>query len=174
MLKFTEVLKYHKIRCSRKFVQTFANGLCVYTYSLKPNLSNSLSIVSISMFLTIPLVLSVSSSTRSNSFPLFQELPCVSFSSKVISPLRNMLTLLLSESTTHHSFLSLKLNLIFRFVYYFLNQRNEEFEVLTKALQGDALNIGRLNLLATRLRREAVSATRITRKKASSFDLIHF
>lgn len=32
MLKFTEVLKYHKLRCSRKFVQTFANGLVVYTY----------------------------------------------------------------------------------------------------------------------------------------------
>lgn len=63
-----------------------------------------------------------------------------------------------------------------KFVYYFLNQRNEEFDVLATALKGDTLNLGRLNLLATRLRREAVSATRITRALYCSyfvFSILH-
>lgn len=28
------MLKYHRLRCSRKFIQTFANGLVVYTFYL--------------------------------------------------------------------------------------------------------------------------------------------
>ena len=51
---------------------------------------------------------------------------------------------------------------MFRFIYYFLNQRSEEFEVLSQALKGDTLNLGRLNHLQTKLRREAVSLNRIT------------
>ena len=44
-----------------------------------------------------------------------------------------------------------------------MNQRSEEFDSLTKALQGDSLNLARLKLLALRLHKEAVSPVRITR-----------
>lgn len=37
LLKFTEVLKFHHINCSRKFIETFSNGLVVYTFYLNTN-----------------------------------------------------------------------------------------------------------------------------------------
>jgi len=49
-----------------------------------------------------------------------------------------------------------------RFCYYFLNQRSEEFVVLAEALKGDTLNLNRLNFLQTKLRKEAVSMSRIS------------
>jgi len=131
MLKFTEALKYHKIRCSRKFVETFANGLVVYTFYLDP-VEQSV----IAEFVNEIQLLSLIPGTSMRQLFLQGDL-----------------------SVEEYAYAAS----IRKFVYYFLNQRNEEFEVLARALQNDQINLGRLNLLATRLRREAVSATRITR-----------
>lgn len=48
-----------------------------------------------------------------------------------------------------------------RFVYYFINQRTEEYEALLHDLQNDKINLGRLKLMYTRLKTEAVSSSRI-------------
>lgn len=130
LLKFTEVLKFHKIRTSRKFIQSFANGLVVYTFYLETS-----NMALIQEFISETQLLSLIPGTGMRQLFLRAELTAEEYA--------------YSAS-------------IRKFVYYFLNQKNEEFEVLARALQGDAQNLGRLNLLATRLRREAVSATRIT------------
>jgi len=48
-----------------------------------------------------------------------------------------------------------------RFVYYFINQRTEEYEKLLHELDTDRINLGRLKLMYTRLKTEAVSSSRI-------------
>lgn len=47
------------------------------------------------------------------------------------------------------------------FVYYFTQQKSEEFEALANAFKDDALNLGRLKALQTKLKREAVNRKRI-------------
>lgn len=48
-----------------------------------------------------------------------------------------------------------------RFVYYFMNQRSDEYDALTETLKDDPENSTRLRLLHTSLKREAVGLKRI-------------
>jgi len=130
LLKSTEVLRHSKIRCSRKFIQSFANGLVVYTYYLQTQ-----NAAEVDGFLAD-----------------LQQITLIPGSSM------KQLFLNSNLSVEEYSYAAS----VRKFVYYFLNQRNEEFDQLAKALQGDPLNLARLNLLATRLHREAVSRDRIT------------
>lgn len=48
-----------------------------------------------------------------------------------------------------------------RFVYYFINQRSGEYDALERDLQDDPLNLSRLRLMHSSLKREAVGMRRI-------------
>jgi len=48
-----------------------------------------------------------------------------------------------------------------RFAYYFINQRTDEYDVLSEHFKNDSLNLARLRTLNTTLKREAVSLERI-------------
>eukprot|EP01128_Nolandella_sp_AFSM9_P001038 TRINITY_DN1114_c0_g1_i1.p1 TRINITY_DN1114_c0_g1~~TRINITY_DN1114_c0_g1_i1.p1 ORF type:complete len:1427 (+),score=326.26 TRINITY_DN1114_c0_g1_i1:428-4282(+) len=130
LLKFTEVLKFHQIQCSRKFIETFSNGLVVYSFYLVGADADL-----VSTFLGEIQLLSLIPGTAMRQLFLGGGLGVNEFAYAAS---------------------------IRKCIYYFLNQRSEEFEVLSTALKNDHVNQGRLNLLATRLRREAVSAQRIT------------
>lgn len=139
--RFTEVLKFHQLNCSKKFIETFSNGIVVYSFYLASNDTNK-----ISQFLD------------------HIQLLCV-------VPGSSMRGLFLDGTLTVEEYAfaaSLR-----KFIYYFLNQRSEEFEVLARALKGDTLNLGRLNLLQTKLRREAVSLSRISKCIEDNIPIIH-
>jgi hypothetical protein len=57
---------------------------------------------------------------------------------------------------------------LFRFIYYFLNQQEEEELKLEESLRGDTLAQNRLSNLQSKLRREAASSLRILRMLKSS------
>jgi len=140
LLKFTEALKFQHLRCSRKFIETFANGLVVYSFYLQTDDKTE-----IDRFLYhIQLLSLVPGSSMINTF------------------------LEGSLSVEEYAYATS----VRKFVYYFLNQRSEEFEVLAQALKDDTLNLGRLNLLQTKLRREAVSLTRITETMLESTNIV--
>ena len=140
LLNFTEVLKLHKIRCSRKFIQSFANGLIVYTFYL-----DSIDMNVIHAFI--------------NDIKLMSLVPGSSM---------RQLFLRGSLSVEEYAYAAS----VRKFIYYFLNQRNEEFDVLARALAADSANLGRLHMLSTRLRREAVSPTRITQAMFDEVSLL--
>jgi len=48
-----------------------------------------------------------------------------------------------------------------RFVYYFMTNKSEEYQMLAKSLKSDLLNLGRLETMHNRLRSAAVSPARI-------------
>jgi len=48
-----------------------------------------------------------------------------------------------------------------RFVYYFMNNKSDEYEMLSKTLKNDPVNLGRLETMHNRLRSAAVSPARI-------------
>jgi hypothetical protein len=62
--------------------------------------------------------------------------------------------------------------IFFRFIYYFMNTTDEDTQALNAVLKGDMVNLGRLNRLRSKLRREAVSTARIARE--SFFFLCNF
>jgi len=141
LLKFTEALKFQNLKCSRKFIETFANGIVVYSFYLH-----------------------TTDMTEINRFLHHMQLLC-----------------LIPGSSMRGMFLSGELSVeeyayaasVRKFIYYFLNQPSEEFEVLAKALKNDTLNLGRLSYLQTKLRREAVSLARINDTLIDSASLIH-
>lgn len=69
--------------------------------------------------------------------------------------------LLQEESFEIHSLLDLQN----RFIYYFLDTRDEDTQALSNSLKDDMINLGRLNRLRLKLKREAVSTTRIASTK---------
>jgi len=54
------------------------------------------------------------------------------------------------------------LTAVSKFIYYFINQRSEEYDALANVLKGDTINLGRLRLLSASLKREIVSVPRIS------------
>ena len=129
MLQLTELLKGNRLVANRKFIETFANGVIVYSLYLQPapNAAVDALLKQFSMLHLVP------ESTLTSRF------------------LSGEYT---AQQYTYYSAAS-------RFIYYFLKGRSEEFDVLAKSLKNDPLNLGRLRLLQTRLKRDAVSQERI-------------
>ncbi len=131
MLQLTELLRKNDLQASRKFIETMANGIIVYSLYIKPtaNLKKSID-------------------TLLHQFSLLHLVP-----QSPLTPL--FLNGDLSAETYTYASAGAK------FIYYFLNKRSEEFNQLADAFKDDPLNLGRLRLLQTRLKREAVSRERI-------------
>jgi glutamate dehydrogenase len=131
MLQLTELLKGNGLVANRKFIETFANGIIVFSLYIQPG-SDHLARID-QLLKQFSMLHLVPESTLTQRF------------------LGGDYT---AEQYTYFSTVS-------RFVYYFLNKRSEEFDVLSKSLKNDQMNLGRLRLLQTRLKREAVSQERI-------------
>ena len=129
MLQLTELLKGNNLVANRKFIETFANGVVVY-----------------SLYLNAAPPAAVDSLLK--QFSMLHLVPESVLTSKFLSGEYT------AQQYTYYSAVS-------RYVYYFLKTRSEEFDVLAKSLKNDPLNLGRLRLLQTRLKREAVSQDRI-------------
>lgn len=129
MLQLTELLRNNGLTATRKFIETFANGIIVFSLYLQP--STNLQIDSLLQ-----------------QFSMLHLVPQSTLTARFLSGDYH------AEQYTYNSAVS-------RFIYYFLNKRSEEFDVLAQSLAGDPLNLGRLRLLQTRLKREAVSQERI-------------
>jgi glutamate dehydrogenase len=129
MLQLTELLKSNHLVANRKFIETFANGIIVYSLYLQPAVKSSID-------------------NLLKQFSMLHLVPESTLTSRFLSGEYS------AESYTYHSASA-------RFVYYFLNRKSEEFDVLAKALKSDPLNFGRLRLLQQKLKREAVSHERI-------------
>ena len=129
MLQLTELLKGNQLVANRKFIETFANGVIVYSLYLQPAPKTAID-------------------SLLKQFSMLHLVPESTLTSRFLSGEYT------AQQYTYYSAAS-------RFVYYFLKGRSEEFDVLAKALKNDPLNFGRLRLLQTRLKREAVSQERI-------------
>jgi ankyrin repeat protein len=129
MLQLTELLKHNGLTANRKFIETFSNGVIVYSLYLQPCSRQSLD-------------------NLLKQFSMLHLTPESSLTQRFLSGEYS------ADQYTYNSAVS-------RFVYYFLNKRSEEFDILAKAMKGDQLNLGRLRVLQTRLKREAVSQERI-------------
>ena len=129
MLQLTELLKGNNLVANRKFIETFANGVVVY-----------------SLYLNAAPPGAVDSLLK--QFSMLHLVPESTLTARFLSGEYS------AQQYTYYSAAS-------RFVYYFLKGRSEEFDVLAKSLKNDPLNLGRLRLLQTRLKREAVSQERI-------------
>lgn len=131
MLQLTELLKHNELLANRKFIETFANGVIVFSLYILPSPSQQERI-----------------DRLLKQFSMLHLVPESSLTSRFLG---GEFT---AEQYTYFSAAS-------RFIYYFLNKRSEEFDVLAKSLKNDPMNLGRLRLLQTRLKREAVSQERI-------------
>lgn len=127
--QLTELLKQGEIECRRKFVETFRNGIVMFTVYIEPASQEQISAL-LKRFSMLHLVPS--------------------------SPLTD--GFLQGEySAEEYTYLSAVQN----FVYYFINQRSEEFEALSQKLKDDSINLGRLRLMHTTMKRDTVSHNRI-------------
>jgi len=131
MLQLTELLRNNGLVAHRKFTETFANNMIVYSLYLNPPVNND----------KIDQLL--------KQFSMLHLVPENSLTPRFLSGEYT------AEQYTYMTAAS-------RFIYYFLNRRSEEFDVLARSLKNDPLNLGRLRLLQTRLKREAVSQDRIS------------
>lgn len=131
MLQLTELLKGNGLVANRKFIETFANGIIVFSLYIQPQ-ANHLQRLD----------------TLLKQFSMLHLVPESTLTQRFLGGDYT------AEQYTYFSTVS-------RFVYYFLNKRSEEFDVLSKSLKNDHMNLGRLRLLQTRLKREAVSQERI-------------
>jgi glutamate dehydrogenase len=131
ILQLTELLKGAGLVANRKFIETFANGVIVFSLYIQPSADHLQRI-----------------ETLLKQFSMLHLVPESTLTSRFLNGDYT------AEQYTYFSTVS-------RFVYYFLNKRSEEFDVLSKSLKHDQMNLGRLRLLQTRLKREAVSQERI-------------
>jgi len=129
MLQLTELLKQSELVPVRKFIETFANGMIVFSLYLKPCPQHKID-------------------TLLKQFSLLHLVPKSPLTPNFLSGAWT------AEEYTYSSAAA-------RFIYYFINQRSEEFDVLSAHLKNDPINLGRLRLLHTSLKREAVSQNRI-------------
>lgn len=129
MLQLTELMNQNGLSATRKFIETFANGVIVFSLYLE-------------------------AAEKEKIDRLFKQ-----FSMLHLVPQSALTPLFLSGeySAEQYTYCSAA----FRFIYYFINQRSEEFDTLAKVFANDPLNLSRLRLLNTTLKREAVSQTRI-------------
>lgn len=131
ILQLTELLKGNGLVANRRFIETFANGIIVFSLYIMPCEDHVARV-----------------QTLLKQFSMLHLVPESTLTSRFLNGDFN------AEQYTYFSTVS-------RFVYYFLNKRSEEFDVLSKSLKNDQMNLGRLRLLQTRLKREAVSQERI-------------
>jgi len=131
MLQLTELLKHNGLVANRKFIETFANGIIVFSLYIQPREGHLEKV-----------------DTLLKQFSMLHLVPESTLTSRFLNGDYT------AEQYTYFSTVS-------RFIYYFLNKRSEEFDVLAKSLKNDPMNLGRLRLLQTRLKREAVSQERI-------------
>mgnify|MGYP002383962726 CR=1 FL=1 len=127
MLNLTQLLVRHNLQPVRKFVETFANNLIVFSLYLSP------------------------SAPQAQIARLMKQ-----FSMLHLVPQNEILTpkfLDGSLSAEEYTYLSAAA----RVLYYIIGQRPDEYNTLSKQFKNDALNMGRLRSLYTSLRREAVS-----------------
>ena len=133
MLHLTQLLHRHNIQPVRKFIETFANNLVVFSLYLAPDTS------------------------KSNIERLMQQ-----FSLLHLVPQNDTLTPKFvdgSLAAEEYAYLSAATRLLF----YVISNRSDEYNTLCKHFKDDAINLGRLRQLYTSLRREAVSHNRIMR-----------
>lgn len=81
------------------------------------------------------------------------------FSMLQIIPTSRLTPLFLQSKLDSHQYAYA--SAVSRFVYYFINQRTEEYENLLQEFQNDKENLRRLKMMYTRLKTEAVSTARI-------------
>jgi len=125
----SELLRQNNLHPYRKFIETFSNGIIVYSLFLfpapRPTIDHFLS--HFSLLYLIP---------KSELTPSF---------------MRGEMSI---EEYTYCSSAT-------RFVYYFINQRSEEFIALSRGLASDPISLGRLRMLYTSMKRGSVSLNRI-------------
>eukprot|EP01091_Cochliopodium_minus_P001852 TRINITY_DN1181_c0_g1_i1.p1 TRINITY_DN1181_c0_g1~~TRINITY_DN1181_c0_g1_i1.p1 ORF type:complete len:1199 (-),score=411.69 TRINITY_DN1181_c0_g1_i1:74-3670(-) len=122
---------------NRKFVENFSNGLTSYSLYFKynKNLENSV----------------IESKLQSLAHQL------------------GLLSILPQETRITHMFTNKTFSVeeytyamsVSRFVYYFMNNKSEEYAMLVKYIKNDPVNLGRLETMHNRLRSAAVSPARI-------------
>jgi glutamate dehydrogenase len=138
LLQLTELLKQNDMHPERKFVERFANGTQVLSLYVAPD-----------------------SEMSENAFASKLERLIGGFTLLHMVP-RSYLTpfFLQGEFTAPMYAYS---SCAARFIYYFINQRSDEYMALSEHLkqQNDTVNLSRLQLMHTSLKREAVSIDRI-------------
>lgn len=127
--QMSELLRQNKLEPYRKFIETFSNGIIVYSLFLFPAPRTALDhfLSHFSLLYLIP---------KSELTPSF---------------MRGEMSI---EEYTYCSSAT-------RFVYYFINQRSEEFIALSRGLSADPISLGRLRMLYTSMKRGSVSLNRI-------------
>eukprot|EP00461_Guttulinopsis_vulgaris_P000274 UN00274 len=134
LLQATQLLENNKLKASRKFLETFANNVTVMSLYIDPTTAQQADDV-------------VKKFTK--QFSMMSLVP----QSDVLTP-----TFLNGElSAEQYTYLTAASKL----VYYTISSRPDEYNTLSKALENDAMNLGRLRSLYTTIRREAVSHSRI-------------
>jgi len=140
MLQLTELLKQGGLVPTRKFIETFANGIRVFSLYLKPTEQAKID-------------------TLLKQFSMLHLVPKSSLTPMFLSGEYS------AEAYTYSSAAS-------RFIYYFIHQQTEEFKALVEHLKNDPVNLGRLRLLHTSLKREAVSTGRIAESLMNHGDIV--
>ena len=122
---------------NRKFVNTFSNGFTAYSFyfKLSPNADK----------------ITVESKLES----LAHQLGLIS-----VIPQGTRLTPMFVDKVLNAEEFSYAMA-VSRFVYYFMNKKTEEYQMLTQFLRSDPVNLGRLETMHNRLRSAAVSPARI-------------
>lgn len=144
MLNLTQLLQANNLQPARKFIETFANNIIVFSLYIKP-----------------------SSATQGQISNLMKQ-----FSMLHLVPQSEVLTprfLDGSISAEEYTYLSATAKLLF----YVISSRPDEYDTLSKLFKDDMLNLGRLRNLYTSIRREAVSHSRIMRTFLKYPDLVH-
>eukprot|EP01126_Amoeba_proteus_P062656 TRINITY_DN8557_c0_g2_i3.p1 TRINITY_DN8557_c0_g2~~TRINITY_DN8557_c0_g2_i3.p1 ORF type:complete len:986 (+),score=217.93 TRINITY_DN8557_c0_g2_i3:378-3335(+) len=130
LLRFTEVLRTLHLNCGRKFVETFSNGVVVYSFYLVTT-NQDLIQKCIHQMLMISLV-----------------------------PSRSLRNLFLDGKLSVEEFAYV--SSVKKFIYYFVNQTDDDAQALMKVLSNDPHNLGRLVHMRSNMRREAISDSRIS------------
>jgi glutamate dehydrogenase len=132
----TELVNQNGLTASRKFIETFANGVVVYSLYIAPEAK-----------LKAPQM-AEKLKTLTSQFQMLHLIPS--------SPLTNSL---LQNKISANEYIYL--TTLSRFVYYFVEQRFEEYDRLADFFKNDPVNLSRLRSMGAKYRREALSYSRI-------------
>eukprot|EP01097_Dermamoeba_algensis_P009327 TRINITY_DN6544_c0_g1_i1.p1 TRINITY_DN6544_c0_g1~~TRINITY_DN6544_c0_g1_i1.p1 ORF type:complete len:780 (-),score=197.67 TRINITY_DN6544_c0_g1_i1:4-2343(-) len=141
----SKLLTVNGIECNRRFIEGFANGVMVVTLYTMPT---SMAVIN-QFFEQIGVVLMM---------PPFS----------LISPAITNLFLSGAFNSNHYAYSLVASD----FCYHFLNQRLEEYGLLSAVFKNDPLNRGRLEMLQKRLRRDAVTESRIISCIERNYELV--
>eukprot|EP00457_Paulinella_chromatophora_P000416 gb/GEZN01000416.1/.p1 GENE.gb/GEZN01000416.1/~~gb/GEZN01000416.1/.p1 ORF type:complete len:1327 (+),score=205.58 gb/GEZN01000416.1/:26-4006(+) len=131
LLHLTELIKQCGLKATRKFIETFSNGIIVFSVYLQQAPMHQVD-------------------KLLQSFGMLHLVPTSPLTTKFLKGEYG------AEQYTYCDAAS-------RMIYYFINQRYEDFDSLAAEFKDHQLNLGRLRNLAASLKREAVSLPRIHR-----------